>query len=66
MDAVRRDLHFREWRELMDFGWRFCMEVFPQTFPGVDPLEKLREVWRRKGEEHAAANERMLAKLHGR
>lgn len=61
--------NFREWQELMDFGWRFRLEVFPHTYPGKDPLEKLREAWRRKGEEHMAANERMLealGKAHGR
>lgn len=61
--------HFREWLELMDFGWRYCLEVFPQTYPGQDPMEKLREVFRRKGEEHARGNERMLealGRVHGR
>jgi hypothetical protein len=53
----------REWKELMDFGWRFRLEVFPQTFPGEDPLAKLREIWRRLGQEHAAANVRMLEAL---
>lgn len=65
---IERNL--REWRELMDFGWRFCLEVFPQTYPGQDPLARLREAYRRKGNEHAAANERMLTALgksrHGR
>jgi len=52
------------WKELLDFGWRFCLEIFPQTRPGEDPLALLREAWSRRSEEHARANER-LAEILG-
>jgi len=53
------------WKALMDFGWRFCLEVFPQLRPEEDPLERLREIYRRMGEEHLRANERMLEVISG-
>ena len=60
MTQTEIDRNFRAWQELMDFGWRFCLEVFPQTYPGCDPLQKIREAWDRKSEEHLRANERMM------
>ena len=56
---------FRAWKELLDFGWRFCLEVYPQVYPDRDPLDLLREAYRRKSEEHLRANERLAEILGG-
>ena len=53
----------------MDFGWDYCLQIFPQLYPGCDPVEKIKEAYERKTREHLAANERMAAALgrhHGR
>lgn len=63
MDQATIDRNVRAWQELMDFGLRFCLDVFPRTYPGCDPIQKMREMWERQGREHAKANERMCAVL---
>lgn len=51
------------WAALMDFGFAFCMQTFPQARPDEDPLEGFRRAFRRKSEEHLRANESMLRRL---
>jgi hypothetical protein len=63
MDPAIPERHLQSWKELMDFGWRFCLEVYPQLYPGVDPLAKLHEAWEHDALEHAVANERMILRL---
>lgn len=69
-DPAEVERHYREWRELMDFGWEFFLQASPQLCPGEDPIQRLRDAWEAKGREHMAANERMVAGLgrarHGR
>ena len=63
MDARSIERNFLTWQALMDFGWEFCLQVYPQTYPGVDPIAKLREVWDHHAKDHAAGNERLAARL---
>jgi hypothetical protein len=65
MDQESVDRNCRAWKDLMDFGWEFCLQVFPQLRPGEDPMTLLREAWERQWADHAAANER-LAEWLGR
>jgi len=56
------------WAALMDFGFEFCMQTFPQARPDEEPLEGFRRAFRRKSREHLRANEailRRLSNLHG-
>ena len=63
MDSLGAERNFREWKELMEFGWEFCLQVYPQIYPGRDPLEVLKEAYDRQSREHLAANERMMAAI---
>ena len=63
MDQEEVARRYRAWKELMDFGWEYCLQIFPQLRPGTDPLERLREAFERKAKEHLAANERMAAAI---
>jgi len=65
MDQATLDRNMRAWKELMDFGWDFCLQAFAQLHPDEDPMDRLRAAWERKGIEHSQAN-LVLAQRLGR
>lgn len=65
MRAVDFERNCLAWKDLMDFGWEFCLQVYPQTYPGRDPMDVLRDAYERASAEHLAANERMVAAASG-
>jgi len=63
LDEATVKRRFLAWRELMDFGSRWCMAIYPQHYPGRDPVDVLREAWRRRSEENEEAKIRMLRRI---
>lgn len=63
MDQATIDRNYLAWKDLMDFGWEFCLQSFAQLHPGEDPMVRLRAAWERKGIEHAEANLELARRL---
>lgn len=63
MTQAEIDRNFLAWKELMDFGWEFCLQAFAQLHPGEDPMVRLRAAWDRKAVEHGEANLALAERL---